>query len=128
MRITEPITQTSQKPLMRGMNPRRKEKPIREIWDITYEVDCEWFVQYDSELSFKDAIKNIIRTVNGKRDDLLNDGRNPNLLDLKVVDNYGKFVRSDLNKARKLLKTLYRGKLNKHGKKRIGGNDEVVNH
>jgi len=128
MRITEPITQTSQKPLMRGMNPRRKEKPIREIWDITYEVDCEWFVQYDSELSFKDAIKNIIRTVNGKRDDLLNDGRNPNLLDLKVVDNYGQFVRSDLNKARKLLKTLYRGKLNKHGKKRIGGNDEVVNH
>ena len=113
---------------MRGMNPRRKEKPIREIWDITYEVDCEWFVQYDSELSFKDAIKNIIRTVNGDRDDLLNDGRNPNLLDLKVVDNHGQFVRSDLNKARKLLKTLYRGKLNKHGKSRIGGNDEVVNH
>jgi hypothetical protein len=110
------------------MSLRKKNKSIHEIWDITYEVDCEWMIQWDSELSFKDAIANIIRTVNGERNDLLNDERNPHLLDLKVVDNHGKFVRNDLHKARKLLKTLYRGKLNKHGKKRIGGNNEVVNH
>lgn len=85
-------------------------------------------IQWDSELSFKDAIANIIRTVNGERNDLLNDERNPHLLDLKVVDNHGKFVRNDLHKARKLLKTLYRGKLNKHGKSRIGGKNEVINH
>ncbi len=97
---------------MRGNN-------LYEIWDITYEVDCEWVVQRDSELSFKDAIRNIIRTVNGERNDLLNDGRNPHLLDVKVVDNYGKFVRSDLHRARKLLKTRYRGKLNNRGVQRI---------
>jgi len=76
-------------------------------------------IQWDSELSFKDAIANIIRTVNGERNDLLNDERNPHLLDLKVVDNYGKFLRNDLHKARKLLKTRYKGKLNDRGEQRI---------
>jgi len=76
-------------------------------------------IQWDSELSFKDAIANIIRTVNGERNDLLNDERNPHLLDLKVVDNYGKFLRNDLRKARKLLKTRYKGKLNDRGEQRI---------
>ena len=66
----------------KGMNVPR---PIKEIYDITYEVDCEWMYQVDSELSFKDAMKNIIRTINGKRDDLLNDGRSPCLMDLVVV-------------------------------------------